>query len=371
MKILVLNYEFPPIGGGGGTASEDISAYYAKLGHTVTILTMGFHDLPEFERSRGIDIVRLDCGRKKIASCSPIEQLRYIIKAEAYIDHHREIQDYDVCHAHFIVPTGEVAYRIKERYNIPYVVTAHGSDVEGHNTKPSIQFMHLFLRRRWKAIVKNAGAVISPSKHLKELMEENCSDGKYSIIPNGIDYGKYKNIAKSGRKEKKILILGRLQRFKNVQFILSVFSKLRLSDWTVEIVGDGPYREELEKAARQLNLSDSVHFHGWIDHEDKQMEMVLAESSIYISASRFENCPMGVIEATTAGCYPLVSDIPAHREMLSPEHLFRLDDENDLKDKLAERVKHYQDGFESDTYRFALREVAKEYIGVLQRESGL
>lgn len=268
MKILVLNYEFPPVGGGGGTASEDIAIYYAKLGHTVIVLTMGYHDLPEFEHRNGIDIIRLDCGRKEIASCSPIEQLRYIKKAREYID--KQIRDFDVCHAHFIVPTGEVAFRIKKKYSIPYIVTAHGSDVEGHNTKATVRLMHLFLRHRWRTIVKNAGAVISPSKYLKELMEQNYPKGKYSVIPNGIDYEKYKNITKN--RQKKILILGRLQQFKNVQFVISAFSKSHLPDWTIEIVGGGPYRDELEKQVRSLNLSNNVHFHGWIDHEDKQME---------------------------------------------------------------------------------------------------
>lgn len=80
----------------------------------------------------------------------------------------------------------------------------------------------------------------------------------------------------------------------------------------------------------------------------------------------FENCPMGVIEAATAGCYPLVSDIPAHREMFSPEHLFSLDDTLDLQVKLNERSKQYPNDFQADTIRFALEEVTGKYINALE-----
>lgn len=49
MKILTLNYEFPPIGGGVAPVSRDIAIQMTALGHEVTVVTMGFANLPEYE----------------------------------------------------------------------------------------------------------------------------------------------------------------------------------------------------------------------------------------------------------------------------------------------------------------------------------
>ena len=364
MKILVLNYEFPPVGGGGGTVSEDIAIMYAKLGHSVTVLTMGFQGLPACEHKNGIDIIRLDCGRNRASSCSPIEQYRYIRKVEKYFFEHKEIQKNDICHVHFVVPTGEVAYRIKKKYAIPYIITAHGSDVDGHNSKLGVRVMHKFLKYRWRTIVKNAEYVISPSQYLLGLIRDNYLYGNYRIIPNGIDRTEYSKI-ESGRRQKKILVMGRLQENKNVQFVLNAYAKLNLPGWELEIVGDGPYRDQLEKLVREKNISESVRFHGWIKHNDELMRKLLSESSIYISASKFENCPMSVIEAATAGCYPLVSDILAHREILPKEYLFELDNDDGLREKLLERVPKYLESFKADTQKYDLSEVTAQYVDVL------
>lgn len=56
MKILYLNYEFPPLGGGGSPVSYEIARGYARRGHTVDVVTMGFRDLPSREEVEGISI---------------------------------------------------------------------------------------------------------------------------------------------------------------------------------------------------------------------------------------------------------------------------------------------------------------------------
>ena len=59
MKILILNYDFPPMGGGAAPASYEISKGYAKLGHKVDVITMHFKGLPYFEKKDGILIERV------------------------------------------------------------------------------------------------------------------------------------------------------------------------------------------------------------------------------------------------------------------------------------------------------------------------
>lgn len=55
LKILMLNYEFPPLGGGAAPVSYELAKGYAKKGHSVNVVTMGFKGLPEYEEKEGIE----------------------------------------------------------------------------------------------------------------------------------------------------------------------------------------------------------------------------------------------------------------------------------------------------------------------------
>lgn len=340
MNILVLNYEYPPLGGGGAPVSRDIANQLGKLGHNIVLLTMGFGDLPEYEEQGNVKVYRLKCWRKRSDACQPWEQLSYLLAVRKFMAKHKELKKYDVCHAHFVIPTGEVAYHLYKKYNIPYIITAHGSDVEGHNKKNTMIIMHRLLRSSWKKIVNHSFGVAAPSIYLANLMKSNNSAGKYFMIPNGIDINKYKILGDTRNKEQKILIMGRLQKFKNVQTILRALSMIDLSNWHVDVLGDGPYCSELQKLSQSLGLSEYVTFHGWITNNSKEQLEFISEASIYISASQFENCPMSVIETTAAGCYPILSDIPAHRQLLGEgDFYFQTEDTEQLSKKIEERIK--------------------------------
>lgn len=372
MKILVLNYEFPPLGGGAAPVSRDISTQLCKKGHDVTVITMGFGDLPTYEEIQDVKIYRLHCIRKRKNVCKPWEQYSYLLAVRHFLKRHMAGQNYDVCHVHFVIPTGEVARWIKKKYQIPYIITAHGSDVEGHNTKISMKLMHRILRKSWRKIIDDAYEVIAPSQYLKNLMNHNYPCDKYQYIPNGMEFEKWHNCAVAENKGKRILIMGRLQKFKNVQMILYALGSVDLGEWSVDILGDGPYRKELEQITSELGLEAKVYFHGWIDNgTDEQLEFV-KKASVYISASQFENCPMSVIEAVAAGCYPLLSDIPAHRQLLeADEYYFKLGDIQGLSEKVSALIS--ENGLENkkdiDVSRYDWKNIIGQYDDILQKAS--
>ncbi len=372
MKILVLNYEYPPLGGGAAPVARDISAQLCKCGHDVTVITMGFRELPKYEEIQGVKIYRLPCIRKRKNVCKPWEQYSYLMAVRRFLKIHMIDHSYDVCHVHFVIPTGEVARWIKRKYKIPYIITAHGSDVEGHNTKISMKLMHRVLRNSWRKIVEDAYTVIGPSQYLKNLMNCNYPCSKYQYIPNGIEFDKWHNCAVAEKKEKKILIMGRLQKFKNVQMILYALENVDLGEWSVDILGDGPYRKELEQITSRIGLKGKVHFQGWINSgTEEQMEFV-KKASVYISASRFESFAMSVIETVAAGCYPLLSDIPAHRQLLeADEYYFNLEDVEELAEKVRKviSVNGLIDEKKIDVSRYDWKNIICQYECLLQKAS--
>lgn len=338
MKILVLNYEYPPLGGGAAPVCRDLASGMALCGHKVTVVTMGYAGLPNHESSDGVEIYRLKCLRTKAHSCMPWEQFSYILAAKRFLKRHLLQCQYDVCHTHFVIPTGPIARWAKKHFGLPYVITAHGSDVEGHNDKTYIKTMHRILRPAWRQIVREAYAVAAPSEYLLKLMKRELPSGHYLRIPNGVDISKY-NIDCS-LKEKRILLMGRMQAAKNFQTVfraIAMISNTIWDSWIVDVLGDGPFRSELEKLCKELGIESRIKFNGWIENGSPEQFDYLMKASIYISASYFENCPMAVLEAMAAGCYPLLSDIEGHRQFFSGEEgsfFFKADNTRELAKKI-------------------------------------
>ena len=367
-RILMLNYEFPPLGGGASPVSYEIAKGYVKLGHSVDVVTMGFKGLPSFEKKDGINIYRVKCLRTKKEICHPWEQLTYIISAKRFLKQHMKTHSYDINHTHFIIPTGIISLWLKKKYNLPYIVTSHGSDVLGYNNKRSFKYIYPLVKKQWKEVIREAKIIITPSNFLKTKIKELTKEGKFKVIPNGIDKNKFKPM----KKEKKILVVARLFENKGVQDILDALKpisyELKQKVWKVDIVGEGPYRNFLENKSKRNNLEDLVKFHGWIDNNSKKMKELYGKASIFISASWFESFGLVILEAMQAECYCLVSDIPGYKQLdLGKEHYFKLKNLEDLMDKIkilvTNRTKLKVSEFNKS---FEWKNVIKKYTGVLK-----
>lgn len=308
MKILVLNYEYPPIGGGASPVAADISRHLVLAGHDVAVVTMAFGDLPHLESVDGVTIHRVKCLRTKAFVCYPWEQLTYLISARRYIKALLRTERFEAVHVHFVVPTGVLGVWLKRRYSLPFVLTTHGSDVEGYN-KNRFQLMHKLLRRPWKKICSEAYCVTAPSEYLRELIWKSDPTVSCEIVPNGIETSSYLQ----GPKEMSILTLSRLQPHKGVQDVIRAFAKINPEKWILTVAGDGPYRAELETLVSACDISNKVCFNGWIENKSYKLKEVLARASVFVSMSRFESYGISVAEAIASGCNVILSDIPAHR----------------------------------------------------------
>ncbi|WP_026669519.1 glycosyltransferase family 4 protein [Butyrivibrio sp. AE3006] len=373
MKILVLNYEFPPIGGGGASVSYDISKRLVCRGHSVEVVTMGFKDLLEDEIVEGMHIHRVKCLRKEKFVCHPWEQLTYIISTIKYLNTSLKTNHYDIAHVHFIIPTGVVARYLKRKYGLPYVLTAHGSDVPGHNNK-RFGALYALLKKPWRAIVKDASATVALSDYLKNLICKNMNhecDDRIQVISNGIDTKLYCPTS----KDKSILLMGRIQETKGMQDILSALTPDILRDWKVRIVGDGPYRKELERIVLENGLKGNVIFHGWLKSKSKEQLKILSTSAIFMSGSYFENSPVTLLEAYCSGCKVVVSDIKAHRELMGDKaSYFPVSDKEAIRKAISETMDSYNeevtlDSDEVKSYDWETK--IDQYEGLLQKESSI
>jgi glycosyltransferase involved in cell wall biosynthesis len=116
-----------------------------------------------------------------------------------------------------------------------------------------------------------------------------------------------------GPEEKVVLYAGRMDSGKNVEGVITALAHIAHEmPFTAVVCGDGPHRRRLERMALELGIAHRVVFTGYVDN----LWDLMKRADALISLSRFEGCPNVVLEAMACGCPLIVSDIPAHREIL-------------------------------------------------------
>lgn len=293
MRILLPNYEYPPLGGGAAPVSRELAASLASRGHEVDVVTMRYGDLPRTETDGGVTVYRVASLRASQSMARPHEMATYLPAGFAKARQLFLERDHEVVLAHFILPTGVIAYLLDVAYGVPYYVTAHGSDVPGYNPD-RFTALHRLTRPAWKHIVARAEAIVSPSKHLAGMIRSASEEATIEVIPNGFDADRYDP---DRRKDERILATSRLFERKGVQYLLGALASID-TDWDVVVSGEGPYRETLERTADRLGVDTT--FTGWVDRE--RLEDLLETSAIYVFPSSHENCPVALQEAMAAGC---------------------------------------------------------------------
>jgi glycosyltransferase involved in cell wall biosynthesis len=312
-RVLVLNYEFPPLGGGASPVSYELAKRLSETGnYDIDVVTMGYRGLPAYEEvNPRFRVHRVRCWRSKKEICHPWEQATYLVSAyfkcrqlmrQRTSQYSQEC--WDVVHCHFIIPTGVLALVLKKKFGLPYVITSHGSDVPGFNTD-RFKFLHKFTGPLLRAITREAKTIISPSNYLKNLILESISPTlaeKMIVIPNGIDTEKFKPQSKKNY----IFSSGRLLRRKGFQYLIQAVSDENLR-WEVHIAGDGPMRGQLERLAEKSKTK--IVFHGWLDNTGKEYKDLLEQAAIFVLASEKENASVALLEAMSAGCSIITTNV--------------------------------------------------------------
>lgn len=297
----MLNYEYPPLGGGAAPVCRQLCELYAARGHEVQVITMGFRGLPAWEVLNGVDVTRVPALRKVQATCETHEMFSYVISALPRVIWRLWRNDFAAIHLHFVIPTGLLAYLATRLKRVPYIITAHGSDIPGYNPDRFKKEHHLttpLLRR----IMDRAYALTAPSLFLKGLMLSTCGAYEIAHIPNGIFVGRFQPQA----KQKRILMTGRLLPRKGFHTVLLALQGMDAC-FEVHIAGDGPDRERMEATARTLSMP--VRFHGWLEHGDPRLQELYESSMIFCLPSSRENASISLLEAMLAGMAVVTSNV--------------------------------------------------------------
>ena len=352
MKILMLNYEYPPLGGGGASVCRDMSEMMVKHGDEVSVVTMAFEGLPRREECNGVEIHRVACWRSKKSVCHPWEQLTYCLAAFRYIVKEMDIRQYDIVHCHFIIPTGLLALWLQKKYGIKFLVTAHGSDVLGHNNT-RFKYLYGIVKPLWISILKNASAITAPSKYLADKICETYPQANCLVVPNGI----FSDLYRVGSRKKSIVTVARLQKSKGIQDLIEACSQIDMSEWTVNILGDGPFKDELEALICKYKLQETIYLRGYI--RGAEHKRYLSEAGIYFSGSWFESFSLSVLEAMASQNIIIASHIEPHRQLMPEDCIYHSREE--LIEKLKKNMKRIDFVKEYDIEKYEWENIIHKY----------
>ena len=433
MRILIINYEFPPIGAGGGKASQKIGASLVELGHTVRVITsrptqlytlfgnlslllgVGFwiyllyaklafnedisdhgftilgtlllltgfilrhtgltweltnpiRGLKAVEFIDGVEVRRVPVLRQRQDYCSTPEMGAFVVSGLwASLWQVPEFKP-EVVHIFFGIPDGPIGWALKRAYGLPYLISLRGADVPSSEVKRFAKHYRV-LRPLVRWLWHDANAVVAVSNGLREFALETTPDLPIEMIPNAIELSEFTPPRqRNGNGPVRLLFVGRLNAFKNVETLLEAAGCLNergIDNFEVHLVGEGERRATLERLTVERGLTKQVHFLGWVD----RLKIVdhYRRADIFVTATTWEGMPNTVLEGMACGL-PVVATRASGLEELVREgtngYLVEINDPVALTDRLAELIDnpHERRRMGKESRKIAEREFDWEYI---------
>ncbi|MDO4515042.1 MAG: glycosyltransferase family 4 protein [Lachnospiraceae bacterium] len=317
MHLLVVSHEFPPIGGGGANACYFLTTEFVKQGHSVTVVTASYQNLPTEESINGVRILRVKAKREKKETSTFAEMLSYLISAFSKVKALVREETYDHCVVFFGIPSGPLGWYLKKRYQIPYTIRLGGGDIPGAQKRFAI--IYKILSPMIRSIWRNADHLIANSEGLREKAYGYEKRYPIGIISNGVDGDFFCADTKREHESDccRLLFVSRLIEGKGLQYVIPHMEKInRESGKYVQltIVGDGPYREELQRLVEQNNVEKFVEFVGMKTKEE--LLPYYQQADLFILPSLSEGMPNVVLEAMATGLPIVMTPCGGSKEMI-------------------------------------------------------
>ena len=347
MRILFVNYEYPPIGGGGANANKYLFREFAGFDDLqIDFVTSGLSDVLEIKDIYpNIKGYFLPVKKKELHFWKEAEVIRFLWQARKQCKKLLRNNKYDLCHCFFGFPSGLLG--LLNRKKVPYIISLRGSDVPGFNVR--FQAHYIILTPLFRQIWKKSKAVIANSNGLRELALQSAPKQQIEIIPNGVDTNEFCPPIRKNNNTFNVLCVSRLIERKGIHFLLDAWKKFieKNQNSKLFIVGEGNMENELRTQAEKLKINSSVEFTGRLEHE-KTVEMY-KNADIFVLPSMNEGMSNTILEAMACGL-PIVStgvggsdELFSDNAIIVPEQnsetitkaLFKLAEDDKLREKMG------------------------------------
>lgn len=306
MRIVHVVRQFHPAIGGMEDVVKALASAQVKDNHQVRVVTLDrifnapkAERLPHFEKLNGIEIVRVPYVGSK----------RYPIAFSAI----RHIRDADIVHVHGIDFFFDYFAWTAPFHHRKLVVSTHGGFF---HTGFAARLKQFYFRTVTRLSLSRYAGVAAVGIADEELFKSIRSHG-LCLIENGVDVDKYAG-ASSPNPRKALISIGRLSSNKRFDHVIDFLAALRRIDpeWSLYIAGRAwdISAQSLAKHAENLGVGDHVRI--LEGPPDDAVRKVMKNCSAFVSASAYEGFGLALVEALSAGLWPVVSGIPTFSHLV-------------------------------------------------------
>jgi glycosyltransferase involved in cell wall biosynthesis len=279
--------------------------------------------LPNEELINGVKV-------RRFPSWAPNEAYFFSYSLKKYLASNLQVSGILHAHGYGAFPALYAAQEKKDRKLI-FTPHYHGT---GHTLLRSL--LHIPYKFLGKKIFEKADKIVCVSNYEKGLIMNNfkVDEEKIVVIPNGVNLEEFRGLKRTKKGCKTILCVGRLEKYKGIQYLIEVLPLLE-SDVVLEIVGKGPYKENLVKLAKKFNMTERVKFFQELPRSELLQKYV--DADVFVLLSKHEAYGLSVAEALCAGTPCIVANTSALTEWVDGGNCFGIDYPIDL-DVLADLI---------------------------------
>lgn len=278
--------------------------------------TQQANKIPLIENRNGIEI-----HHPRFLSIPKLEMLStitYFLGTLGSLSNLRRKSKDIILHGHRIYPDGTAVALLARFFHLPYVLTAHGSDINRTSKK-------FGMKKQMAVAMEKANALIAVSDALKNRINELVDTNITKIPCAGFDPEIFNYIDKKQKssetsiKGKSVIYIGNLLKLKGVGLLVEAWHSLsknkRLSkDDKLILIGEGNYRKKIEELIDKWDLSKSVILTGSIGQHEIPAYLVNADALCL--PSFMEGMPNVIIEALSCGTPVCASNVGGIPEIL-------------------------------------------------------
>ncbi len=310
LRILIGCDTFSPDINGAARFAERLAAGLVARGHEVHVVAPNQAYRKSPTHTETIEGEEMILHRLPSVRWPPHDWLRFVWpwRAKHYA---RKILDEvqpDVVHIQSHIVIGRGLSRIAHQRGIPIIATNHvmAENILDHTTLPDF-LNRAFARVAWadaERTFRLTRAVTTPTRRAADFLEKTIDIDGVIPISCGIDRANYTPVL-GPREKNRIIFVGSLTAEKQIDVILKALTKLDPAlDVSLDIVGGGDQRKNLETLTRDLDLADRVTFHGRVT--DEKLRALYSRASVFAIASIAELQSIATMEAM-ASALPIVA----------------------------------------------------------------
>lgn len=190
----------------------------------------------------------------------------------------------NLIHSHYAFPQGYLGYLLGKKYNIPTILTLHGSDVL---KLPNNLIGKFFLNKT----LYNTDHLITVSEYLKRQLPSKCQY-KTTVIYNGIDFNLFQSI---NVDEEYALFVGSFIPQKGIDFLIDTIKDI---NFNFKLIGTGPLFDKIKKRIKMENITN-VELLGSMTQ--REVSEYIKRCSFLLLPSKSEGLGMVLLESNACG----------------------------------------------------------------------